>query len=263
MTPNHSDTFTFVDDCVVSEGIPGGHNLLFKNSSEVWEEFKGAGYDPFGIPVADAGIPASPSSSLLSEVDLVEDTTPPPLPEATAASIRLESRRIAAARHASLFDFPCPPILVPNRKVTFGDSESRSISGSVPMVSRVSHPRQTRFSQPSAEKRWSTLPPAEFHPNELVTTRSTGTLRTGAAKRTVADPPVVAGLPFAATSSFLPGDTDYDLPLPVRRSRRQEEPDVFASFIDMSVNEPTLSKSRVHNFFSKLSDKLNSRNKRH
>ena len=265
VTPNHSDTSTFADECAVSDGILDGHNFLFKNSSEVWEEFKGVGHDPFGIPVADAGIPASPSSSLLSGIDLVEeDTAPSPLPEVTTASIRLGSRRTAVARHASSFDFPCPPILVSHQRETFG--ESRPICGNLPMVG---HPRPTRFSRLSTEKRWSTLPSADVHPNkhrgsnELVTSRSAGTFRTRAVKRAIADPPTISSLLLAATSPSLPGDGGYGPPPAARRSRRREAPDTFASFMDMSVNEPTLSKSRVHNFLSKITGKLKPHSKRH
>ena len=92
VTPNHSTASTFADDCAVSEDGPNAHGLPLKNASEVWEEFDGVDCDPLGIPVADAGIPPSPSSSLLSGIDLLGDTAPPPLPEAPAGPTRLESK---------------------------------------------------------------------------------------------------------------------------------------------------------------------------
>jgi hypothetical protein len=271
VTPNYSDTSTFVDS-VVSEDVPEGHFFLFKNSSEVWEEFEDAGYDPFETKVADAGIPISPSSSLVSGIDLLGDTSPP-LPEPT----RSESHQAAVPRHASLFDFPSPPILVPNPRMRIG--ELGPINGSSQMVSLVSHPNHgasheclaqpIRHSRSSALHRWSTLPPAVDHPDkrrgsiELTTSKATGTFLTRAAKGAIicTDVPV-RSLPFVAIPSLSPRPADYDVPSPVRRPR-QEASDTFTSFIDMSANKSTLSASRVHKLFSKIAGGLKSRSKRH
>ena len=97
VTPNHSDTSTFID---VNEGTLD--DLFLRNSSEVWEDFKD---DPFrtnlGIRITDAGIPPSPSPSLLSGMDLLEDTTPPPhLPDTTGALMR--THWTAVPRHVVL-----------------------------------------------------------------------------------------------------------------------------------------------------------------
>jgi len=280
VTPNNSDTSTFVDNCAVSEGVIDGHLALFKNSSEVWEEFESAGCDPFGVAVADAGIPISPSSSLLSGIDLLGETTPPPLPEVTAAPVRSGSHQIAVPRRASVFDFPSPPVFVPNRRMTL--AVPRSISGSPPMeVSLVSRPclgashecipQPIRHSQSSVLQRWSTLPPAAFHPdkrrgsNELVINKAPGTLRTRAAEHAVtrANPPMVPSLPTVVTPSSRPGPAGYDVHSPIRRSRRPEASDTFTSFMDMSATESALSKSGVHKLFSKIYGSLKSRNKRH
>lgn len=268
VTPNHSTTSTFADNYALSEDILDAHALPLKNASEVWEEFDGVGCDPLGIPVADAGIPASPSSSLLSGIDLLGDTAPPPLPEAPAPSTRLESK-MASSRHVSLFDFPSPPIPIPNRRMTLqGAPGSGSINGTPLMVSlpgafHECPPLPISRSPSRVLRRWSTLP----HPdkrrgsNELVTSKSTDSFQTRSVKRAVTDPPMVPGLPFVAISSFVPGDSWCEGPSPVRRSRRQEPSDTFTSFMDMSVNESTLSKSRVYNFLSKISGRLKLRRK--
>ena len=263
VTPNHSDTSTFVD---VSEGTLD--DSFLRNSSEVWEDFKD---DPFrtdlGIQIADAGIPPSPSPSLLSGMDLLEDTTPPPhLPDTTGASMR--TRRTAVPRRVSSFDFPSPPILVLNKRMTRTFRESASINGSPPVIGLVSHPgfcashdclpQPTRISQPSALERWSIPPSATFHPDRgsrpFFPSKSTGTLRPW---------PATDRLPFVSTSYLDPADAGHAMPSPARHSKRQEAPDGFTSFIDMSVNEPTLSTSRIHRLFSKLSGRLKSRNGRH
>lgn len=280
MTPNYGDTSTFVDDFAVNEGVPDSHFFLFKNSSEVWEEFKGAGCDPFGISVADAGIPISPSSSLLSGIDLLGDTSSPPLPEVTAVPIRSGSHQMAIPRRASLFDFPSPPTLVPNRRI-MRMGGPKSISGSPPIqLSLASHPsRGTSHEQPirhskhSALQRWSTLPSVAFHPDtrresiELVTNKATDMFQTRASKCafTGTDAPVapVSNLPFVAISSLSLRPAGYDVPSPVHHSRRRKVSDTFTSFIDMSANTPTLSTSRVHKLFSKISSGLRSRGKRH
>jgi len=277
VTPNHSDTFTFVDDCAVGEGVPDGH-FLFKNSSEVWEEFKDAGCDPLGIPrdVADAGIPMSSSSSLLSGVDLLGDT---PLPVLLEVPIPLgpDPHQVAVPRCASLFDFPSPPVLVPDRRMTM--RESRPISGSPMMVNLASHPasgqgksheslpQQIRHSQ-SALQHWSTLPSPAVHPdkrrgpNELVTSDATytRTFRTWAARDTVTrgDPPVVPRVPSFSTLPLGPGHT-HDVSLPFRRSKKQEASDRFTSFIDMSPHESAPFESRIHRLFSKISGSFKSR----
>lgn len=273
-TPNY-DTSTFVD-CIVREDVPDGHLFLFKNSSEVWEEFKDGGYDPFEIQAADAGIPISPSSSLLSGIDLLGDTSPPPLPEVTAVPTRSGSHQAAAPRRASLFDFPSPPILVPNLRTRVG--EFNQISGSPPMVSLISHPslsasheclaRPIRHSRSSV---WNTLPSAVYHPDkrrgsiELATGKATDTFLTRAAKGaiTYTDVPVVPvpSLPFVAIPPLSPSHAGYDVQSPVRRSKR-EISDTFTSFIDMSANKPTLSTSRVHKLFSRIAGGLKSRGKR-
>lgn len=270
VTPNRSTTSTFADDYAVSEDVLDAHGVPFKSASEVWEEFDGVACDPLAIPVADAGIPASPSSSLLSGIDLLGDTAPPPLPEAPATSTRLESK-MARPRRISLFDFPSPPIPVPNRRMTLqGVPGSGSINGSPLMVSlpgtfHKCPPQPISRSPSSVLRRWSTLPPTASHPgkrrgsNELVTSKSTDSFRT----RAVTDPPMVPSVPFVTISSFLPGDSWCDGPPPVRRSRRQEPSDTFTSFMDMSINESTLSKSRVYNFFSKVSGRLKLRRKHH
>jgi hypothetical protein len=257
VTPNHSDTSTFVD---VSEGTLD--DSFLRNPSEVWEDFKD---DPFstglGIQIADAGIPPSPSPSLLSGMDLLEDTTPPPhLPD---ASVR--TRRTAGPRRVSSFDFPSPPILVLNKRMTRTFRESASINGNPPVIGLVSHPgfrashdclpQPTRISQPSASQHWSIPPSATFHPDRgsrpFFASKSTGTLLSWPANH-------------AATDRLLdPGDAGHAMPSPARHSKRQETPDGFTSFIDMSVNEPTLSTSRIHRLFSKLSGRLKSRNGRH
>jgi len=270
VTPNHSGTSTFADD--YAEGVLDGHVLPFKNASEVWEEFDGVGCDPLGIPVADAGIPPSPSSSLLSGIDLLGDTPSPPLPEVTAIPTQLGSK-MASPRRVSLYDFPSPPIPVPNRRMTLQGTPG-SINGIPPMVSLpcASHecpPQPINRSPSSVLRRWSTLPPTTFHPdkrrgsNELATSRSIDSFQTRATKRAVTDPPIAPNPPFVAISSFLPGDKWCDAPSPVRRSRRQEPSDTFTSFMDMSVNESTLSKSRVYHFLSKISGRLKLRRKHH
>jgi len=266
VTPNHSDTSTFVD-CVVNEDVLDGHFSLFKNSSEVWEEFKD-GHDPFEIHVADAGIPISPSSSLLSGIDLLGDTSTPPLPE------------VAVPRRASLFDFPSPPIPVPDLRTRIG--EFNPINGGPLAVSLGSHPspgasheclaQPIRHPRPSALHRWSTLPPTVYHPDkrrgsiELVAAKATGTFLTRAAKGAVtsADVPVVPvrSLSFVAIPSSSPRPAGYDVPSPVRRSK-QESSDPFTSFIDMSANKHTLSTSRVHKLFSKIAGGFKPRSKRH
>lgn len=269
VTPNHDDTFTF--------GVLDGHLSLFKNSSEVWEESKDADCDPFGILVADAGIPTSPSPSLLSGMDLLGDTIPPPLPEVTAASIQLESRQITVARRASFLDFPSPPTPVPNRRMTLGDS--RSISGNlpVPTVTLPSHPslgasheclpQPTRLSQSGALPRRSTLPPSALRPdklrgsNELTTSFQPWEARGSAVTRT--DPPEVPSLPRTSSSLLGPGNAGYNVSSTIRRPRQQEASDTFTSFIDMSVSEPTLSKSRIHKLFSGIFGRLKLRSNRH
>ena len=276
VTPNYNDTSTFVD-CVGSEDVHDGHFLLFKNSSEVWEEFKGAGYDPFEIQIADAGIPTSPSSSLLSGIDLLGDTSPP-LPEMSAVPTRPGSHRMAVPRCASLFDFPSPPTLVPNLRMRTG--EFNPINGGPPMVSLVSHPSRGAsheclaqpilHSRSSALHRWSALPPAVYHPDkrrgsiELLPANAAETFLTRAAKSaiTCADVPVVPvqSLPFVAIPSLSSRPAGYDISSPVRP--RQEASDTFTSFIDMSTNKPTLSTTRVHKLFSKIAGGLKSR-KRH
>ena len=269
MTPSHSATPTFADDCAVSEDVLDPHGLPFKNTSEVWEE--SVGCDPLGIPVADAGIPASPSSSLLSGIDLLGDTAPPPLPEAPAAPTRLESK-MASPRRISLFDFPSPPIPVPNRRMTLQGVPAINgspLMASLPGAFHECPPQPISRSPSSVLRRWSTLPPAASHADkrreskELVTSKSTDSFQTRAAKRAVTDLPMVPSLPFVAISSFIPGDSWCDAPSPVRHSRRQEPSDTFTSFMDMSVNESTLSKSRVYNFFSKISGRLKLRRKHH
>ena len=278
VTPNHSDSSTFADDdCVLSESVTHDQFSLFPNSSEVWEEFKDADCDPFGIPVADAGIPISPSSSLVSGIDLLGDTSLPLLPEVTAVPIR------PGSHPASLFDFPSPPVFIPNRRMAamWG---SRPISGSPSTVSLASHPhvgashdslpQPIRRSKSSASRRWSALPSAALHPdkcnagsNELVASRATGASRTRAARHAVTctNPPVASHLPFARVSALLlgPGSRGRDVPSPVRSSGRQDPSDAFTSFIDMSTNEPTLSTSRVHKLFSKFSNSLKSRSRYH
>lgn len=278
VTPNHSDTFTFVD-CAVSEDIPDCHFSLFKNSSEVWEEFKDD-HDPFEIQIVDAGIPISPSSSLLSGIDLLGDTSAPPHPEVTAIPTRSGSHQVAVPRRASLFDFPSPPVPVPDLRTRMG--ELNPINGGPPAVSLGSHPspgasheclaQPIRHSRPSALHRWSTLPPAVYHPDklrgsfELVATKATGTFLTRPAKSAVtsADVPVVPvrSLSFVAIPSLSPRPAGYDVPSPGRRSK-QEASDPFTSFIDMSANNHTLSTSRVHKLFSKIASGLKSRSKRH
>ncbi|KAF9650904.1 hypothetical protein BDM02DRAFT_3127410 [Thelephora ganbajun] len=280
VTPNHSEASIFVDDCAGSEGVFDGHLMLFKNS-EVWEEFKDSGCGPLSIPVPDTGIPVSPSSSLLSGIDLLEDTALLLLPEVTAAPIRSESHLVAVPRRASLFDFPSPPILVSNPRTT--TKEPRPTSGSPPTVSLVSYPclgtshgcisQPNRHSQSNALQRWSTLPPTVFYrdkrrgSSELVTSKATGpgTFKTRAIESAVTckNPHVVPALPFATTSPFSPRVAGYDLSSPVRGSRRQETSDLFTSFIDMSVPEPAFSKSRVHKLFSQISGSLWPRSKRH
>ena len=270
VTPNHSGSSTFADDCAVGEGALHGYGLPFKNASEEWEEFHGVGCDPLGISVADAGIPPSPSSSLLSGIDLLGDTSPPPLPEATATLPRMGSK-MANPRRVSLFDFPSPPTPAPNRRMTL-QGVPGSISGSPPMVSLpgVSHecpPQPISRSPSSVLRRWSTLPPTTLHsdghrgPNELVTSRSIDSFQTGAASRAVTGPPMASSLPSVGISSFVPGDTWREAPSPVRHPRRQEPSDTFTSFMDMSVNESTLSKSRVYHFFSNISGRLKLRRK--
>ena len=271
VTPNYSDTSTFVD-CVVSEDVPGGHFLLFKNSSEVWEEFKDAGYDPFEIQITDAGIPISPSSSLLSGIDLLGDTSPPPLPEVTAVLTRPGSHQVTVPHRASLFDFPSPPILVPNLRTRTEEFNPISVSHPSLGASHDCLAQPTHHPRSSALHRWSTLPSAVYHPDkrrgsiELVTSKATGTFLTRAAKGaiTCTDVPVapVRSLPFVAIPSLSPRPAGYDVPSPARRSR-QEASDTFTSFIDMSANKPTLSTSRVHKLFSKIAGGLKSRSKRH
>ena len=243
VTPNPS---TFVD-CAVHEGVPDDHFFLFKNSSEVWEEFRDAGCDPFGIPFADAGIPTSPSSSsLLSGIDLLGDTS---------LTTRAEPDQVAVPRRASWFDFPSPPIFVPDRKIT----PAGSISGNPPVVNLVSYPSRstshehlaqpTRHSQISPLQRWDTLPPVALHPDK----RQPNGLTT---KGTTVQAP---NLSSAAASSLTLGP----IPSPVRRSRRRKTSNTFTSFIDMSANEPALSASRVHKLFSKISGGFKFHNKHH
>jgi hypothetical protein len=175
--------------------------------------------------------------------------------------MQLGSHQMAAPRRISSFDFPSPPIPVPNRRMTGTFGEPGSISGGAPVVSLISHPslgasheclpQPIRRSQTGAMRRWSTLPSEAFHPDnrwgptELVTNRSTE---------------LFPRMP----SPSIPGDAGSDMPSsPIRRSRRQEPSDTFTSFMDMSVNKPTLSKSRVYHFFSRVSGRLKSRSKRH
>ena len=277
VTPNHSDTSIFIDDRAVSEDVPDGHFLLFKNSSEVWEEFKDVGCDPLGTLVADAGIPMSSSSSLLSGIDLLEDTSPPLLPEVAAAPIPPESHQVVVPRRASLFDFPSPPILVPDRRTTM--RESRSISGNPLMVSLVSHPAQGTshecLPQPirhsSALQRWSTLPSPAFDPDnrrrssELVTsnTACTRTFRTWAAGGAVTrgDPLVVPFVSTLPSSGPRPAGRAHDVLSPLRRLKPQKASDKFTSFMDMSPDESTLSESRIDKIFSKISSSFKSRRK--
>lgn len=283
-TPNCSDVSTFADDCAVNEGI--GHDSLFKNASEVWEEFEDTGCDLLGTLVADAGVPSSPPSSLLSGIDLLGDATSLPLPEVVPPSRRSGARQMASLRHISSFDFPSPPIPIPGRRMTFGpvDPAGSTTCGIPPMVSLVSQPNfgesheclpwPIRRSQPSTaseSQRRSTLPAsAAFQPDkrrrstEFVTSRSTDTFQTRAAEH-AADPPVTMApsLPFATIPSFVPGDAGYDVQSPACHSIRQESSEEFTSFMDMSVNESALSGSRVYNFFSTFPGRFKSRCKRH
>lgn len=256
VTPNPS---TFVD-CAVHEGVPDDHFFLFKNSSEVWEEFRDASCDPFGIPFIDAGIPTSPSSSsLLSGIDLLADTS---------LAAQVESDQVAVPRRASWFDFPSPPIFVPDRRI-MPTGESRSIGGNPPAVSypsrSASHEhlaQPTRHPLISPLQRWGTLPSVALHPdkrkpNGLTTNKTTSTFLTRVAEGAVAPVLQAPNLPFAAASSLTPGP----IPSPVRRPRRRKTSNTFTSFIDMSANEPALSTSRVHKLFSKISGGFKFHNK--
>ena len=271
-TPIDAHIPTFVDD---REGTSECRFAPFKNSSEVWEEPKDVGYDPPGVTVADPEIFISPSSSLLSGLDLLGGVTPPPLPEVTSIPIRSRSHQTSALHNESFLDFPSPPTFVSNRETSFwGSRQIGSLT-----VSPLSHPglaapcdsvpQSTYPPQSNAlRRRWSALPPAEFHPDnrrrssECVTAPGTDTFWTRAAV-THTDAPAVPCEPFLATSHPSPCGGPHGKPPPRRRQKRQEKSDPFESFIDMSVTGPALSTSRVHRLFSKISGGLKLRSKRH
>ena len=267
-TPIDAYIPTFVDDRTTNEGSSEGRFTLFKNSSEEWEEFKDVDYDSSGVTVADPGILISPSSSLLSGLDLLGGPTPPPLPEATPAP-----------HNESFLDFPSPPAtFVSNRGASFVNS--RSIGKGPLMVSPLSQypgpavscdsiPQSTHYPQSNAlRRRWSALPPEEFHPynhrrpNEGATAQGAGTFRARAAVTHINYTPTVPLVPFLAASNPGPGDGLHDEPPPRRHPKRQEGCDPFESFIDMSVTKSALSASRVQKIFSKISGGLKPRSKR-
>lgn len=268
-TPIDARTPTLVDNLTMpGERAFEGRFALFKNSSEVWEEFKDVGSDSCSVTVADPEILISPSSSLLSGLDLLGDATSPPLPEATAAPTR--SRSHQTVDNETILDFPSPPAFVLARGTSVW--ESPLIGKGSLTASPLSHPglalscdsipQPTHYPQFSTLRRcWSTLPPAESYPNnrrrssERVSTNDTDTFWAGAAV-TNTDTPVVPRGPFPTASHHGPGDGLLE---PSRRRPKQQEPDPFESFIDMSVTESTLSTSRVHKLFSKI---LKSRGKR-
>lgn len=263
-TPVDAHTPTVADDGAVDECALEGRFALFKNSSEVWEEFNDVGCDPSNVTVADPGILISPSSSLLSGLDLLGGATPPPVPEVNA---------IPTPHNESFLDFPSPPALVSNGRTSFG--QSRPIGKGSLMVSPLSHPglavscdsipQPTGYPQSSAlRRRWSALPPSEFHPDNLgtsserVATKRADPFRTRAAVANMDTPAVPRVVPFLAASHHSPGDG------PSRRPpKRREKSDPFESFMDMSVTESALSTSRVHKLFSKISGGFKPRRKRH
>ena len=237
---------------------------------------KDADYDPSSVTVADPGILISPSSSLLSGLDLLGGSTLPP--EVTDVPKRTRSHQMTIPLNESFLDFPSPPTLVPNRGPSFG--ESRLIGERPLRVSPLSNPtlaasyecipQSSRYSQFStSQRRWSALPPVEFHldshkeSSEFVPTK--GTVRSWVTERPDAHrgTPTVRRKPFLATSHAGPGDGFYDEPPRRGPQRRKGKPEPFTSFIDMSTKESALSKSRVHKFFSKISCGLKPRSKRH
>jgi hypothetical protein len=248
----------------VGDRTSEGRFTHFENSSEVWEEFKDIGHDSSSVTVADPEILISPSSSLLSGLDLLGGGT---VPEVTAVPVRQRSQQTAAPHRESFLDFPSPPTLVPDRRTSFG--ECRPIGKGLLMASPLSNPslavscdsipQSTLYPQSSAlRRRWSTLPPVEFHPDnrprstERVTDKGTDTFWTLRAAVPDIDTPVVSR----------PGDGVYDQPSPRSRSKRREKTDAFESFIDMSVTESALSASRVQRLFSKISGGFKPRSKR-
>lgn len=276
VTPTCSHTPTFVNDRATDEGVFEGHFGFLKNSSEEWEECKDADYDPSSVTVADPGILISPSSSLLSGLDLLGGTTVPPLPEITNVHVRPRSHQITAPHNESPLDFPPPPTLVPNRRPSFG--KSRPISGKPLAVSPFSHPGLAAsyeyIPQPAPcsksstlQRRWSALPPAEFHPysrrgsSEFVTAKGTGAVWARPTPDTHLDTPVAPHVPTLPTPHASPRFRDE--PAPPSRSRRKENSDPFTSFMDMSTTNSTLSKSRVQKLFSKISGGFKTRSKRH
>ncbi|KAF9792949.1 hypothetical protein BJ322DRAFT_1032299 [Thelephora terrestris] len=275
VTPTHLHTPTFGNDCAESESVFEGRFGLLKNSSEVWEESKHADYDdPSSVTVADPGILISPSSSLLSGLDLLGGTTAPPLPEVTEAPTRSRSHQTSKPHDETPSDFPPPPTIVPNRRSSFG--KSRPISTRPATVSPFSHPglaasyecipQQSHCPQPSTlQRRWSALPPVDFHPyssrsrgsSEFVTAQDIGTVwstrPTNHPDRHLNTPVVTPRVPTIPASRASPGFRDE--PSPFRNSRRKDS-EPFTSFIDMST------KSRVQKLFSKISGGFKPRSKR-
>ena len=272
-TPIGTHTPIFVDGRTTSEGASDGRFTLFKNSSEEWEEFKDVDHDSSSVTVADLEILISPSSSLLSGLDLLGGGTPPPPPEVAADPVRPRCHQMPVPRSDSFLDFPSPPTLVPNRTTSFG--ESRPIGKGSLTVSPLSNPslavscdsipQSTPYPQSSAlRRRWSALPPVEFDTdNRTRSSKGTNTFPTRAAVPHVDTPAVPSQLPFFAAPRPGPGDRPRDDPSPRCRQKRREKPDPFNSFIDMSVTEPALSTSRVHRLFSKISGGFKPRRKHH
>lgn len=286
VTPVSPHTPLFVDDR--SKDVFDGHFTVFKNSSEEWEESKDADYDFSIVTVADPGILISPSSSLLSGIDLLGEIAEPPLPEATkvpTSSRSHQTSQTTVPRNESFFDFPSPPALVPNRKTSFEESRPITGTGSRLVANPLSHPgmaascecisQPSRTSQSGGVRRWSTLLPTEFHPynsrasGEVVSSRAVGTSSTRAIERTITHPPerpaaAPTRTPLFTPSHSGPGDGFYGAPSPRHhRPKRQEQSEPLTSFMDMSVTKSALSKSRVHKLFSKISGGLKPRSKRH
>ena len=277
VTPIDDHSPTCVYDRSVSEGPSRGRPALFNSSSEVWEEFKDVGHSSSTVAVADPGILISPSSSLLSGLDLLGGAAPPPLPRVAAVPTRSLPRQIRVQHNESFLDFPSPPALVSNRRKSWGISGLigkgslmvRPLSNPSLAVSCDSIPQPTHYPPFSPlKRRWSALPPVEFYldnrarSNDRVTADGPDSFSTSPVV-THRDIPVVSCVPLFAPPNSGPSDGPYDEPSPRRRPKRQEKSDPFESFIDMSVKESAFSVSRVHRLLSKISGSLKPRSKRH
>lgn len=267
-TPIDARAPAFVDESVVE-----GRFALLKNYSEVWEESKDVGYDSSSVTVADPGILISPSSSLLSGLDLLGGATSTPPPEVIVVPIRSQSHQIPIPHDESFLDFPSPPKV---RRTSFGGS--RPIGKESLMVRPLSRPglavpcdlidipQSTHFPQSNpSRRRWSALPPAELHPDnrrrssECITVKGPDTFCIRAAATHTDTPVMPRVLPKFPTASG-PGPA---VGLSDESSRPSpKKPDPFTSFIDMSVTESALSTSRVHKLFLKISSGFKPRNKR-